>query len=104
MCIVQVKKRARARLAPATLLIALAVAGCTAQLAELAEPADAPAPAAATAYPAVHAMPAPRDTQPLSAAERQRIADELAALRERQEKETTSSVPAAKAPEDSQKR
>ena len=69
---------------------------CTSQLADLAEPADTPPrPAAQPAYPAVHDMPAARDTRPLTAEERQRITDELAAARDRQEAETTGSVPAA---------
>jgi hypothetical protein len=64
----------------------LAAAGCTSQIADLAEPAAAPArPAAAPAWPAVNEMPASRDTQPMSAAERQRITDELSAAREHHE-------------------
>jgi hypothetical protein len=79
------------------LAVALATSGCTAQLADLAEPAETPPrPAIAPAYPAVHGMPTARDTAPLTAEERQRIADELSALRERQETETTGSVPAKK--------
>ena len=46
------------------------------------------------AAPAVHDMPAPRDTRPMSAEERQRITDELNAARERQEAETTGTIPA----------
>jgi hypothetical protein len=81
----------RRRLAAALALIAVASTGCTSQLAELAEPAETPPrPAAAPAYPAVHDMPAPRDTSPLTEAERQRIADELSALRERQQAETAA--------------
>lgn len=64
----------------------LAAAGCTSQIADLAEPAAAPArPAVAPAWPTVNEMPAARDTQPMSAAERQRITNELSAARERHE-------------------
>jgi hypothetical protein len=81
----------------ALLAVALATTGCTAQLADLAEPAETPPrPAVAPAFPAVHDMPTARDTTPLTAEERQRIADELSALRERQETETTGSIPAKK--------
>lgn len=86
-CLVSWSSRAVAALALATLI------GCTSQLADLAEPADTPPrPAVAAAYPAVHAMPAARDTRPLTAEERRRITDELTGLRERQEAETTGSV------------
>jgi hypothetical protein len=79
--------------------MAVATAGCTSQIADLAEPADTPArPAAAPAFPAVHDMPAARDTKPLTAEERQRISDELSVIRDRQEAETadTGSVPKAR--------
>jgi hypothetical protein len=78
-----------ARSAAALAILLLATAGCTSQLADLAEPADAPPrPAVEPAYPAVHDMPAARDTRPLTAAERQRLTDELSAARERQEADT----------------
>ena len=66
------------------------IAGCT-RFAEIGEPADVP-PRVATepAYPAVHDMPPARDTKPLTPEERQRIADELSALRKRQEAETAA--------------
>jgi hypothetical protein len=71
----------------------LGMAGCTSQIADLAEPADAPPrPALEPAYPAVHDMPSARDTKPMTAAERQRLADELSAARERQEAETAEPV------------
>ena len=77
------------RLAVALALMAVATAGCTSQIADLSEPADTPArPAVAPAFPAVHDMPAARDTKPLTAEERQRISDELSAIRDRQEAET----------------
>ena len=72
--------------------LAAALTACTSQL-DLAEPADT-APRAAAQAPAVHDMPAPRDTRPMSAEERQRITDELNAARERQEAETTGTIPA----------
>jgi hypothetical protein len=68
------------------------LAACTSQL-DLAEPADTPSRTAAQP-PAVHDMPPARDTRPMTAEERQRITDELAAARERQEAETTGTVPA----------
>jgi hypothetical protein len=71
------------------ILLLVGMSGCTSQLADLAEPADAPPrPAVEPTYPSVHDMPAARDTKPLTAAERQRLADELSAARERQEAET----------------
>jgi hypothetical protein len=83
------------------LLAAAALAGlltaCTSQL-DLAEPTET-APRATTqpAQPlAVHDMPAPRDTRPMTAEERQRVIDELAAARERLE--TTGTVPARTPP------
>jgi hypothetical protein len=80
-------KQAVRALAVAVLMSA--TAACTSQLSDLSEPADT----ARSTAPAVHDMPAPRDTRPMSAEERQRIADELAAARERQEAETTGTVP-----------
>jgi hypothetical protein len=75
--------------------IALGSAGCTAQFADLAEPAERPPrPAVAPAFPAVNQAVSPRHTRLLSAEERQRITDELVTLRARQEQETTGSLPA----------
>ena len=77
----------------AVLLLAGLGSGCTSQIADIGEPADLPPrPAAAPAYPAVHDMPAPRDTRPLTAEERQRLADELSAARERQEAQTVEAA------------
>jgi len=72
------------------MVLAGMISGCT-QLTEVGEPANLP-PRQATepGYPAVHDMPPVRDTKPLTAEERQRIADELSALRKRQEAETPS--------------
>jgi hypothetical protein len=76
-------------------MIALTATGCAAQLADLAEPGETPPrQAVAPAYPAVHEMPSARTTRPLTAEESRRIADELTALRARQEVETTGSIPA----------
>jgi len=87
------------RLAAALALAALAGTGCTSQLADLAEPAETPPRSAvAPAYPAVHDMPSARDTKPLTAEERQRIADELSAIRDRQEADTAEAAPATKPP------
>ena len=80
-------------------MTALAGTGCTSQMADLGEPIETPPrPTAAPAYPAVHEMPVARDTRPLSIEQRQQITDELGALRERQESETTGSVPPRRAP------
>jgi hypothetical protein len=43
-------------------------------------------------------MPSARDTKPLTTEERQGIADELSALRERQQAETAGPPPAKKTP------
>ena len=80
-------------LAAAMLVVAFAAAGCTSQLADMAEPTNTPArPAADRAFPSVNDMPATRDTKPLSAEERQRISDELSAIRDRQAAETAAAT------------
>ena len=85
--------------APLALVLLLGMAGCTAHIADIAEPADVPARAAVEpAYPAVHEMPAARDTKPMTAAERQRLTDELSAARERQEAETADLAQAKREP------
>jgi hypothetical protein len=83
--------RAGARLLLASLSLAI-LAGCSSgQLinnlpASVALPADAPArPATPYAYPAVHDMPPPRATEPMSAEDQLRLEKELTALRNRQE-------------------
>jgi hypothetical protein len=54
--------------------------------ASVALPADAPArPATPYAYPAVHDMPPPRATEPMSAEDQLRLEKELTAVRNRQE-------------------
>ena len=51
-------------------------------------PADAPArPATVYQYPAVHDMPAPRSTTPLSEEEQVKLEKDLAAVREQQARE-----------------
>ncbi|MFL6950615.1 MAG: hypothetical protein ACJ8FU_20685, partial [Xanthobacteraceae bacterium] len=80
------------------ILLLVGMAGCTSPIADLAEPADAPArPAVEPPYPAVHDMPAARDTKPMTAAERQRLADELSAARARQEADTAEPAQPKKA-------
>jgi hypothetical protein len=82
-------------LSVALTLVALAGTGCSAQVAELADPAEIPPqPAVAAGYPTVNVPPAFRDTTPLTAEQRQRITEELTALRDRQEQEITGSIPA----------
>jgi hypothetical protein len=83
--------RAGGRLLLASLSLAI-LAGCSSgQLinnlpASVALPADAPArPATPYAYPAVHDMPPPRATEPMSAEDQLRLEKELTALRNRQE-------------------
>jgi hypothetical protein len=83
--------RARRRLLLAALSLAI-LAGCSSGQvinnlpASVALPADAPArPATPYAYPAVHDMPPPRATEPMSAEDQLRLEKELTALRNRQE-------------------
>src|SRR5262245_47759312 len=74
---------------------ALAVlGGCTGQVADTTGTTARAAPA----YPAVHDGPAARDTRLLSPEERQRILDDLAAARERQEAATAEPTPVAERP------
>jgi hypothetical protein len=86
---------ARGRAVLAVAALAGLLTACTSQL-DLAEPADT-APRAAAQPLAVHDMPAARDTRPMTAEERQRVMDELAAARERHQ-ETTGTVPARTPP------
>jgi hypothetical protein len=83
--------RALGRLLLAALSLAI-LAGCSSGQvinhlpASVALPADAPArPATPYAYPAVHDMPPPRATEPMSAEDQLRLEKELTALRNRQE-------------------
>src|SRR5450759_5983814 len=81
------KKRALA-LGALLLSSALALGGCSTSIADLplvGTPADAPArPKEAGAYLPVHDLPPDRDETAMPAAERAKIAAELAAARERQ--------------------
>jgi hypothetical protein len=83
--------RALGRLLLAALSLAI-LAGCSSGQvinnlpASVALPADAPArPATSYAYPAVHDMPPPRATEPMSVEDQLRLEKELTALRNRQE-------------------
>jgi hypothetical protein len=79
-------------LAPRALGAACALAmlaGCTGQVADTTGTTARAAPA----YPAVNDGAAARDTRLLSPEERQRILDELAAARERQEAATAEAAP-----------
>jgi len=87
--------------------LGVGLGGCSSTLSELPTqmgglPAGTPErPAASGAYPAVHDMPPPRPNTVLSADEAKKAADDLAALRARQEKAastlntagTTGSIP-----------
>jgi hypothetical protein len=75
-------------LAAGALLSALAVGGCATSIADLplvGVPADAPArPKEAGAYPAVHDLPQDRPEAAMDTAERNKVASELIAARDRQ--------------------
>jgi hypothetical protein len=72
----------------AFLFLAGIMGGCTSTLARLpgiGEPeAVPPAPETSAAYPAVHDMPPPRETKPISAEARKELAEELTAVRDQQ--------------------
>jgi len=72
--------------------LAASLAACTSQL-DMAD-SDVQRAAPPPASPAAHDGPAARDPRVMSAEERQRISDELAAARERLDSETTGTVPA----------
>jgi hypothetical protein len=76
----------------AALGLAASLTGCSAGPltdhlpAELSMPADVPpAPAAPYQYPAVHDMPPPRPTKPMTAEEQLQMEKQLSTLRDRQE-------------------
>jgi hypothetical protein len=79
---------ARMALAAGALLLALAVGGCATSIADLplvGVPADAPArPKEVGAYPAVHDLPQDRPEAAMDTAERNKVANELIAARDRQ--------------------
>jgi hypothetical protein len=70
------------------LLLALPVGGCSTSIADLpliGTPADAPArPKQVGAYPAVHDLPQDRPEAAMDTAERNKVASELIAARDRQ--------------------
>jgi hypothetical protein len=70
------------------LLLALPAGGCSTSIADLplvGVPADAPArPKEAGAYPAVHDLPQDRPEAAMDTAERNKVANELIAARDRQ--------------------
>jgi hypothetical protein len=75
-----------------SLVVVAALAGCSSGQviddlpANMGLPADAPArPATPYQYPAVHDMPPPRTTEPMSAEDQLRLEKELTAVRNRQE-------------------
>ena len=76
--------------------MAASLGACASTVADLpAEVGGLPAgtpqrPATASAYPAVHDMPPPRANSVLTAEERKQAEAELAALRERQEKQAAA--------------
>jgi hypothetical protein len=77
---------------------ALALSGCTSQLADMRslEPADAPAPKDPRAYLPVNDMPLQRDDTTMSPEERAKIEKELLAARDRQASVTAKSAAPAK--------
>src|SRR5437868_2115474 len=74
------------------LAMVLALSGCTSFVADLpvvGEPSHLPArPENPPAFPAVHDLPPPRDSKPLTLDERKKLEAELAAARDKQEAET----------------
>ena len=89
----------RQRLVLAMLVTAglIGLGGCTSTLASLpgiGEPAGLPErPVTPAAYPAVHDMPTPRETKPLTESERKELEAQLTQVRDRQ---MTGIRPAAK--------
>lgn len=78
----------KAQVITALLLLALPVGGCSTSIADLplvGTPADAPArPKQVGTYPAVHDLPQDRSESAMDAAERNKVASELIAARDRQ--------------------
>jgi hypothetical protein len=81
-------RRMKRALIAGALLLALPVGGCATSIADLplvGVPADAPArPKEAGAYPAVHDLPQDRPEAAMDTAERNKVANELIAARDRQ--------------------
>jgi len=91
-----------ARVSALALLAAGAVCGCTSTMSSLplvGEPDKLP-PRTDTpvSYPAVHDMPAPRDTKPMTDADRKKLEDELVAARNKQEADTNTTPQPPKPP------
>jgi hypothetical protein len=80
--------RVKMALVTGALLLALPVGGCSTSIADLpliGTPADAPPrPREVGAYPAVHDLPQDRPEAAMDTAERNRVANELIAARDRQ--------------------
>jgi hypothetical protein len=80
--------RVKMALVTGALLLALPVGGCSTSIADLplvGTPADAPPrPKEVGAYPAVHDLPQDRPEAAMDTAERNRVANELIAARDRQ--------------------
>jgi hypothetical protein len=87
-----------ARMMTALLLLALPAGGCSTSIADLplvGTPADAPArPKETGAYPAVHDLPQDRPETAMDAAERNKVASELVAARDRQAAASAAQNPA----------
>jgi hypothetical protein len=90
---------AKARFAPLlALALAVSLAACASTVADLPSqlgglPAGTPErPAQPPAYPAVHDMPPPRPNTVMTEEERKKAEAELAALRERQEKQAAEAA------------
>lgn len=81
------------------LLAALAATACTSTISNLpfvGEPDKLPPrPETPASYPAVHDLPAPRDTKPLTEEQRKKLEAELAAARDKQEADTNTKPPPA---------
>jgi hypothetical protein len=80
--------RVKMALVTGALLLALPVGGCSTSIADLpliGTPADAPPrPKEVGAYPAVHDLPQDRPEAAMDTAERNKVANELIAARDRQ--------------------
>jgi len=80
--------RVKIALVAGALLLTLPVGGCSTSIADLplvGVPADAPArPKEVGAYPAVHDLPQDRPEAAMDTAERNKVANELIAARDRQ--------------------
>jgi hypothetical protein len=79
------------------LLLTLPVGGCSTSIADLplvGVPADAPArPKEVGAYPAVHDLPQDRPEAAMDTAERNKVANELIAARDRQASTAAAQTP-----------